>query len=548
MDTPDKKALAILARHNRLKGEQSNFRTLWQDCADFIMPRKGNIETINTPGQSQTTQLFDTTAEESALVFAAGLLSHLTPAGELWARYSAKDDAPQDVKDWLDECTQRAMKIIHGSNFYLGWHEDCLDGGVFGSSLLFGEESEKGVLNVISVPVGTFTWCENADGLIDTVHREFKFSAGQAQEKWGDELLPDIVRKALEDPAGKDRQFTFVHAVYPRQRGEWREGMVEAKLRRWASCYVCVEASAVVEEGGYYENPYCGGRLLRSNNETYGRGPGIQALPEIKMLNRMEADLLLGLERQVKPSWLMPDDSAYRPDNRPNGVTYYDASNPNAKPEQVRNEGRVDFGEQKTEQKRTRIRAAFYVDMFQMLSNADQMKREKTAFEVAQLMQEKLVLFSPIFARIVQEKLNPLLERLFGICLRRGLFPPAPASVVESGVLAYEVDYVSKIALAIRAAQNNALAVMMQIVTEMAQFDPSVMHVVKWREAARDVMSNQGFPAKWRRTDEEVDAIMQQIAEQQAAMAAPEAAEKLAGAAEKLGPGAKKAMAQAVGA
>lgn len=548
MDTPDKKALAILARHNRLKSEQSNFRTLWQDAADYIMPRKGNIETRNTPGQEQTRQLYDTTAEEAALVFAAGLLSNLTPAGELWARFTAKEDAPQEEKDWLDECTQRAIRIVHSSNFYLGWHEDCLDAGIFGSSLLFVEESAKGVINVVNVPVGTFTWCENANGMVDTIHREFHYTASQAVERWGYEKLPEIIQKAADDEMGKDKRFTFVHAVYPRAKGEWREGLVDGKLRRFASCYVCVECSAIVEEGGYYENPYAAGRLLRSNNECYGRGPGIQVLPEIKLLNRMEQDLLLGLEKLVNPPWLMPEESAYRPDNRPNGVTYYDASNPNGKPEQMQLNNRIDMGEQKTEQKRGRIRSAFHVDMFQMLSNVDQMKREKTAFEVSQLIQEKLVLFSPIFARVVHEKLNPFMERLFGVCMRAGVFPPPPESVIQRGVLDYEVEYVSKIALAIRAAVNNSLAVMMQLVTEMAQFDPSVVHVIKWREAARDVMSNQGFPAKWRRSDDEVDAIMQGIQQSQMQAMLPDAADKLAGAAQKLGPKGQAAAAAMMGA
>ena len=550
MNTPETKAQAqaIVARYDRLKGEQSNFRHLWQDAADYIMPRKGNIETVNTPGQSQTVQIFDTTAEQSALVFAAGLLSHLTPAGELWARFSAKEDAPQDEKDWYDDCTQRALKVVHGSNFYLGWHEDCLDAGVFGSSLMLVEESEKGVINCINVPVGTFVWAENADGLVDTVMREFKWTASQAEQRWGADALPECIQQALKDPAGKDRPFTFIHGIYPRVRGEWREGMVEGKLRRFASCYVCREAAEIVEETGYYEFPAAAGRLLRSNNESYGRGPGIQKLPSIKLVNRMKEDTLLAMEAGVKPGWLMPDDSAYRPDNRPNGVTYYDASNQNAKPERLESKARVDWAQAAIAEEQGTIRAGFYVDMFQMLSNAEQMKREKTAFEVSQLIQEKLVLFSPIFARIVQEKLNPFMERLFGVCLRAGVFLPPPPSVVARGALNFEVDYVSKIALAIRAAMNQSLAMMMQLVSEMAVFDPTVAFIVNWGEAARDVMSNQGFPTRWRRSNEEVAAMIKAQQEQLAAQTMPDAAEKLSTAAKNLGPKAQAAATQALGA
>lgn len=541
-------AMRVIQRHGAMISAQGPFRHLWQQAADYVMPRKGNIETVVTPGEQQNVQLYDTTAEDCANVFAAGVLSHLTPAGELWARLAAKPDAPQDEKDWLDECTERMMKIIHGSNFYLGWHEDLLDAGVFGTSDVFVEESEKLVCNFVNVPVGTFTIAENSDGLVDTLYRKFKWTARQCAEKWGKESLSKAMRDCLEsqDAAQCDKEFDIIHAVYPREKSEVRDGEVVGKLRPIASVYVDVTGSHVIKEDGFYEMPHCCGRLLRSNGELYGRGPGVQALPEIKLLNRIERDLLIGLEKMVSPGWLMPEDSAYKPDNRQNGVTYWDASNVNNKPEQLQLTNRVDLGEQKTEQKRGVIREKFHVNMFQMLSNVDQMKREKTAYEVSQLVQEKLVLFSPLFARIVQEKLNPLIARVFGICARRGVFSQPPQSVIDRGVFDYEVEYVSRIALAIRAAENSSLALMMQLVTEMMAFDPSVVHVFDWRGALRRVSSNQGFPASLRRTDEQVDAIMAGIAQQQAMQQAPEAAERLAGAAQKLGPGAQRAAAEAI--
>jgi hypothetical protein len=541
----DPQAQQIISRWNSLKTEQTNFRTLWDDAANYIMPRKGQIVSTTSPGQSQTIQLYDTTAEESALVFGAGLLAQLVPPGEVWMRFEPSNpNASEVTRAWYSECTDRAIKAVYASNFYLAIHEDFLDAGIFGPSCTYVEEGKKRLLNFVHIPVGSFYCCEDNEGAVDTMFRDWKWTAAQAMQQWPNGKFGKQLAAAASasDPKDKDRKFTFIHAIYPRQ--EHRSGEVEGKLRPIASCYVCLEDQNVIEEGGFYEMPAAVSRLLRSNNEVYGRGPGIQVLPEIKLVNRMELDLLLALEQAVKPGWLMPDDSAYRPDNRPDGITYWDASNPNNRPERLQSNARIDLGEQKTEQKRQRIRSAFFVDMFQMLSNASEMKREKTAFEVAQMVQEKLILFSPMFARLTQEKLNPLLERVFNIMFRAGMFPPPPEEAMQDG--GYEIVYVSKIALAIKAAQNGALMEMLQLCTEMANFDQSVPMVVKWREAFRDVARNRGTPQDWMRTDEEVDAMVAQMQEAQAAMQQAQTAEMAAGAVQKLGPAAQEKAAKAL--
>ncbi len=501
-----------------MKSARMYWLTSWDQVALYMAPRKGNILTMLTPGFPQTINLYDTTAEGAADIFAAGVVTHIMPAGEKWFRLEPKSkDASPELKAWLDEISDIAIDKISTGNFYLGAHEDTHDAGLFGSSLMFLEEGKKNLLNFVNIPVGTFAWEEDAEGMIDTVGREWKWTARQAAQKWGKDALGAAQRQVLEarDPTASSRQFTYVHFVDPRSDANYQGGPVAGLKRPVRSCYLCVEDQQVIEEGGYYSMPYFGSRLLRSNNEIYGRGPGLSVLPEVKLLNAMERDLLIAVEKNVKPGWLMPDDTSYTPDNRPDGVTYWDTSNPQGKPEQIQYKNNIDLGEMKTEQKRKRVRSAFFNDMFQMLSNIDEQKREKTAYEVQQMVAEKLILFSPLFARYTVEKLNPLLARVVDICARAGVFPPAPEAARGQE---YEIVYTSKIALAIKAAQNQSFATMMTLVEQVAALDPSVVNVVKWRDGLRDVGRNVGLPAKWFRTDREVDAITQQ--QQQAAQMA----------------------------
>lgn len=537
-------AQEIISRNDALKAERSNFALLWDDAAKFIVPRKGNILTKKSPGEDQATELFDSTAEEAANIYAAGLLSSLTPAGEAWLRVEPVDPkASEVVRDFLSRASERMQEKLLASNFYLSIHEAFLDSGVFATTCMFVGESKKRGINFVNIPVGTFCVCEDNDGYVDTVYREWQWTARQAEQEWGREAInrESKLGKAIQEGRENDK-FTFIHAVFPRRIFE--PGIqLDATKREFASFYVCVEDSTIIKEDGYYEFPYAVLRTLRSNNEVYGRGPGLQAMPEIKLVNRMECDILVALEKMVNPPWLMPDDAANRPDDRPRGVTFYDASRPENKPEQLQLTNRVDIGESKTAEKRERIRRAFFTDMFQLLTSLQEQKREKTAFEVSEMLQEKLVLFSPIFARVVQEKLNPIVHRVFNIMMRNGDFGAIPEGV--DGV-DYQVTYVSKIALAIKAARNSALGQTMNMLGAMTVFDPSVKHIIDWHKAARAVAQNVALPMDWQRTEREVEQIIQ--GEIEAAQAAQQAqiAKDLTQSARNLGPEAQAQATQAL--
>lgn len=541
----------IIARQAMLEGKASNIRAIHQDCADYIMPRKGNIISERSPGEQQTVQLFDTTAEESLQIAAAGTLSQLTPPGEIWARIRSSDKkASEALTQWFDQESQDMMEEFHDSNFYLAWHETLLDIFCFCTADLYLEEgSKRFFLNFCNTPVGTFVIAEDNEGFVDTIFRKWKWTARQAEQQWGRKNLGTELTKALMsmDPKDADKEFTFIHGVFPRKQDEVREGMVEGKLRPIASVYVCKEDKNVVEEGGYYEMPHAVGRLLRSNGEAWGRGPGTQVLPEVKLVNRMEYDLTLAVEKAVNPAWLSPDDAAYRPDNRPNGVTYYDATRPENKPEQVKNEARIDLGEQKTEQKRERIRRGFFVDMFQMLNRPDVLKHERTAYQISEMLQEKLLLFAPIFARITLEVLSPILQRAFAMRIREGRVHAPPPVDVSNGSLGYKIEYTSKIALAIKAAQDNATVDMVQLCSLMTPFDQSIPMVVKWRDRYRAACRNRGLPAGDLRSDEEIDQMMAQMQQAQDAMKKAELAEKTTKSAQNLGPRAQEIATNALG-
>jgi hypothetical protein len=190
-----------------------------------------------------------------------------------------------------------------------------------------------------------------------------------------------------------------------------------------------------------------------------------------------------------------------------------------------------------------------------MLSNMEEAKREKTAYEVQQMVAEKLTLFSPMFGRITREKLNPTIARTVEAMIRAsevdwmqgrdGVLPLPPDEALNGA--GYNIVYVSKIALAIKAAENQAFATMMALVTQLAEVDRSLVHVIKLREGVRRIGRNVGIPASLVRSDREVDAITAAEQKQQQAMMAAQTAELATRSAKNLGPRAQEMATEAVG-
>jgi len=544
----------LIARNNALKGRAANWRSLWQECADYSLPRKGAIATQRARGAPITTQIFDTTAVEALGVFAAGLLSHLTPNGEIWARLVSSEREPDEaLARWFDEESAALMEELHASNFYTALHEAFISLGAFGTAAVLLEEGRRHFeFNFAEVAPGSFAIAEDNEGVVDTVFREWKWTARQAAQQWGPEQLGPQLRRVLEggNPQEMDREFTFLHAVFPRGDAQAREAgqLAEPALRPWASVYVCVEDGNILEEGGYYEMPYAVCRLLTSTGEAYGRGPISDVMPDIKLVNHMVRDMLLAVEKGLNPPALVAEDSGVRIDSRPGGVTVWDATNPANKPEFLQVPQGVAVSWEWLQQTRERIQRACFVDMFHMLNRPEVANKQKTATEVNAMLQEKMPSFSPIFAQVTKELLSPLIERAFAMRIRSGRATPPPVSIAEEeGGSDYKITFAGRIAHEIKASQDRGSMQVIELAGVLAQLDPSVLHVVDWQGRLRAMARNWGLPVEDIRTEEEVAQIMQAQAEAQQQAAAAEQALGMSGAVKNLGPRAQEAAVDALG-
>ena len=79
------------------------------------------------------------------------------------------------------------------------------------------------------------------------------------------------------------------------------------------SVYFEYNSGHIISIGGFRELPYVIPRYLKASTEIYGRSPAMNALPDVKVLNKMVETALKAAAKQVDPPLLVPDDSMLSP-------------------------------------------------------------------------------------------------------------------------------------------------------------------------------------------------------------------------------------------
>jgi hypothetical protein len=116
-----------------------------------------------------------------------------------------------------------------------------------------------------------------------------------------------------------------------------------------------------------------------------------------------------------------------------------------------------------------------------------------TATEVLELAEEKLALRGPARGRLQVELYDPLLSRVFWILYRAGYLAPVPEELRDEGI---EVDYISKLAMAMRAFETKAAQGALTFTGTLVQAtqDQSAWDVYDLDKINRGVASGTGRP------------------------------------------------------
>jgi hypothetical protein len=522
----------------QLRSDRSALDAHCVEIAERILPRQvaSFFGQYQVEGEKRTDKILDITGAKGLERFAAVMESIITPRNSLWHRLRASDRKLMRslrVQRYFEDVTEELFKQRYSSraNFADVQQEAWVALGAFGTGQYRIEKPrEKGMRGLRYSPIhlGNIYYVLDYQGRINTGLRVFRLSAAQAVEMFDREKLPDVIVREFEKPVGTRSErpdFEFVQVVMPNSNRDTSKA--DHRAMAWSSEYVSVTGKMIVEEGGYRTWPFPVFRYTTAPNETYGRSPAMLALPAIKTLNEEKRIVLKQGHRAVDPITLVHDDGIMDTmDLMPGSIVSGGVNSAGQRlVHEYGNNARVDVGLELMEIERADINDVFLVTLFQVLTENPQM----TATEVLERVREKGMLLAPTGGR-QYGTIGQVIERELDLLAEQGLLPAMPPELVEAEG-EYEVEFEGPLARMMKAEEvaglNRALATVLPIVEVTG--DPTPLLRVNMDRAMPDILWANSVPARWQNTDEEVDAIKQQLAERQTVQQAVDAAPAVAG-------------------
>lgn len=511
----DRKIKEIIDRYTKLKGDRSQWESLWEDTCTFVTPRRGGITTPHIKGGTRMSQVFSCTAIDANDIFAAGLFGLLcAPPWFLLRPPNPLTEVTDEQNTWFSQATRIYHDELALSNFNLIIFELFKDLGSIGTGCPYLEEGEDIALNFVNLFIADYVVQQNRYGIVDTIFRKIGYTARQAVQTFGINNVGRSVREASEDKKKQDEIFEFIHFVAPKE--DW-----DGKIRfPFASVYVAVKDKLIVQEGGYYEFPYMFTRLDKESNEVYGRGIGIKMLPEIRLLNKMMETTIRAAEKVVDPPLMVPDDGFLSPLRTvPGGILYY-RSGTSDRVEPLNTHANIGISLEMMQDTKDDIKRAFFVDLFQLLAER---KNMSSAYEVLERVEEKQGNLSPMSGRLESDLFNPLIERGLGILFRTGRLPPPPV-----GIDAYSITYTGKLAMALKRGEVRAVQDTYNVVAPWVEADPTLLDNFDQDKIVRGTGERIGLPGEWLRPSDDVAEIREARQEQEEAMQQAQMAQEAA--------------------
>ena len=214
-------------------------------------------------------------------------------------------------------------------------------------------------------------------------------------------------------------EIELVHVVRPRTI--YNERKEDKKNMPFQSIYFEYGEGHIINISGFKEMPYVVPRYLKASTEIYGRSPAMNALPDVKVLNKMVETALKAAAKQVDPPLLVPDDSMLSPIRMSAGSLNYYRSGSRDRIEPLNIGANNPIGIQMEEQRRKAIRENFFVDQLMTVQG-----QNMTATEVMQRTEEKMRLLGPVLGRLQSELLQPLITRSFNLLFKNNKLPLRP--------------------------------------------------------------------------------------------------------------------------
>lgn len=420
-NTPNSKIVQFLKRYKKAQGVADLWTALHQACYFYAIPNRNKFwRPQEQQGEMRGARVYDTTAIEGTKIFVSKLHTAMTPPQTQWAflslsnEFQGEDTDAAEAQRELDAYMTKLFQYIHASNFDVVINECYFDLAVGTSCLVINQYNDKQPLLFTSVPMDKLAIEEAMTGRIESWYRNWEnVKILEIKTRWPKAKLDaELISMADADSSATIRM------VY--------EGvMYEPSNEKAPYTYVvCTDSHELFRES-FEINPGIVWRFQKTNNDVFGRGPIMDALPSIISLNELARIELASANLNVFKPYMAFSDAVFNPHTfkmqpmtiipiAPLGaqgqvplIPLPDTSNPQ-------------FAQLTVQDLRGQITRLLFADS-PIPDNGS--KQPASATELMINKQELAQRIGPLFSRLQQEFLWPVIERCMYILDKMGLLP-----------------------------------------------------------------------------------------------------------------------------
>jgi len=488
----------IIRTRDTLKSQRGMYKNVCEEACRLFNPELKDL--LEAPEGSEILQPIISTGILAQERMVAGLFSNTMSMG----RGNIIDQDSQKMKEagvarFYTALGKATHRRIQQSPFPEAYNEMLTGFGARGEGVFYVDFNEKNKQHEFLVYPSTKVFpVRNARGDLIEVYREYELSAVEAVEEFGIDEVTDEIRTAYKNEK-HDEKFNFVHVL--RKRKERNAKRLDSRNMPYESIHVEESKRKKVKESGTKRMRYLIPRFYVRDGENSGRSPAMKALPVARTLMKVVSDHMDGVELGIAPPIFLPDrDAVETAVLEAFGVNYCDTS----KGEIFTYTGNgnlqlsADFITWLTDE----VNKLHYVDLFTML---EQIKNSaKTAFEISQLIAERIQAISPVINRLGNGFFSPLYEIVAEDLLEwRLLNEEIPATLAGS---AFTVQYTSRLDVQLSDLELSSLgSAVMQAgeLTAAIASNPLLMASLKVHEVIKKIFSAKNVDTDLLYTDQQ---------------------------------------------
>ena len=519
------------ARFSEIEVERKQWEGMWRQLSEYFMPpsHSFNDQGINnSSGRLHNTKSFEDTPAWAANTLASALLGMIANPVNKWLEFgliSNTENADDTVQTYLQGVKDSVLHILQlpQVGFYSKMHEALLEYVIFGQTvILVTKDPNTGLPRFRPCPLQECFFILDEDGTPEIVFRRTEMSARLVVDLYPDAVSAEFKEKARKNPTTKHK---VIHAVFPRNTHGFKQF---AKNKAFASVYYLEDTElTLLKESGFDKFPYLIPFWQRFSGESQARGPGVFALPSVRMLNQIVKDSLKASQKIIDPPLILNRRGWLgKVKNYPASISFSDGMDMDQLWRPFGNTGEPVLGLEWAIKYTDQIKRIFHIDKI----HSPQKAAEQREVEVLQNEEERMRDMVPQLANL-HMMMSHMIELVVDIIKDK---LPEPPPQLDGEVL--RLNYMSPMARAQKmmemASVNRTLS---QFVFPLASLDESVLQKIHTGRLVDWIFDSGDIPTNITRTNEEVEAAQAQQQQNEAMLQGVEMAKGMAEVAKDLG-------------